>query len=58
MSTDVALSVNGVPVRLTSERWNHIVENHDDMAGYFYEVLETVSYPTWIFEGTDDELIV
>lgn len=26
------------------------------MAGYFYEVLETVASPTWIFEGDDDEL--
>ena len=38
------------------ERWNHIVENHNDMAGYFYDVLETVSNPTWILEGDGDEL--
>jgi hypothetical protein len=31
---DVAYSVDGVPVRLTSERWFHIVENHDDLAGH------------------------
>lgn len=56
MSSDIALSVNGVPIRLTSERWNHVVENHNDMAGYFYDVLETVASPTWVFEGDDDEL--
>ena len=43
---NLAHSVNGVPIRLTYERWYHIVENHDDMASYFHEVLETV-------EGTD-----
>lgn len=25
------VSVNGVPIRLTEERWFHIVENHDDI---------------------------
>lgn len=39
---DVALSVDGVPIRLTDERWVHIVENHDDLAGYYDDVLEAV----------------
>jgi len=52
----VALSVNGIPVRLTFERWNHIAENHNDMAGFYYDVLETISGPKWIFEGDGDEL--
>ena len=34
-SMDVAYSVDGVPIRLTVERWFHIVENHDDLAGYY-----------------------
>lgn len=46
-----ALSVNNIPVRLPSERWEHIVENHNDMAGYYYDVLEAVTTPTWIVEG-------
>ena len=33
---DQAVSRNGVPIRLTEERWFHIVENHDDLAGYYY----------------------
>ena len=37
-----AYSVNGVPIRLTYERWFHIVENHDDMASYFFEVIEII----------------
>ena len=50
---NVVLSVNNVPIRLTSERWKHIVENHNDMAGYYYEILETVADPTFILEGDE-----
>ena len=32
---DVARSIEDVPIRLTSERWFHTVENHDDLAGYY-----------------------
>ncbi|MCX6639519.1 MAG: hypothetical protein NTW14_03435 [bacterium] len=53
---DTALSINKIPVRLTSERWLHIVENHDDMAGFFVDVLETIENPQWIFEGFEGEL--
>ena len=42
---DVSESVDGVPIRLTAERWVHIVENHDEVAGYYEEVLETVADP-------------
>lgn len=48
---DIAYSVNGVPVRLTPERWYHIVENHDDLASYFYDVLETVEKPDLVLRG-------
>ena len=40
---DIVISKAGVPVRLTEERWFHIVENHDDLAGYYDQVLE-ISY--------------
>ena len=53
---NIAYSVNNIPIRLTEERWNHIVENHDDMAGYYYEVLEAVSTPEYILDGDKDEL--
>lgn len=39
---DVANSINNIPIRLTDERWRHIVENHEDMAGYYDAVLQTV----------------
>src|SRR3972149_5724552 len=50
---NVVLSINNIPVRLTSERWNHIVENHNDMAGYYYEILEAVTNPSFVVEGDE-----
>ena len=54
---DIGLSVNGVPIRLTAERWLHIVENHDDMAGYFDDVLEVIDNPELILPGHHGALI-
>jgi hypothetical protein len=28
---DIAISKACIPIRLTDERWYHIVENHDDL---------------------------
>ena len=53
---DVVYSVNGVPIRLTYERWYHIVENHDELASYFYEVLDTVERPELIVRGNKKAL--
>lgn len=46
-------SINSVPIRLTDERWVHIIENHDDLAGYYDEVLDVVEYPDYIIKGYD-----
>lgn len=53
---DITYSVNGVPIRLTYERWYHIIENHDDLASYFYEVLETVENPEFVLRGNKGTL--
>ncbi len=50
-------STNGVFIRLTHERWLHITENHGEMAGYYYEVLEAVYEPEAIYKGSAGELI-
>lgn len=50
-------SKRGVPIRLTDERWYHIVENHDDLAGYYDQVLETVENPDYILSGGGGALI-
>jgi hypothetical protein len=54
---DVAVSVEGVPICLTHERWFHIVENHDDVAGYYDEVLETIENPDLVLRGYRGTLI-
>lgn len=53
---EISYSVNGVPVRLTYERWYHIIENHDDLASYFYEVLETIENPEFVIRGNKGTL--
>ena len=42
---DIAYSINDIPIRLTRERWFHITENHDDLAGYYDDVLHTIEDP-------------
>jgi hypothetical protein len=54
---DRVVSRNGVPIRLTEERWFHIVENHDDLAGHYEDVLETVEYPDVILSGDEGALV-
>ncbi len=52
-----AKSVNGVTIRLPDERWVHITEEHTEMAGFLYDVLETVQEPLAVFEGNEGELL-
>ena len=54
---NVVKSKNGVLIRLTEERWIHITEEHSEMAGYYFEVLETVEEPEVIYEGKMGECI-
>jgi len=53
---DIAYSVNGAPIRLTAERWHHIVNSHDEMAGYYDDCLETVENPDLVLPGTRGSL--
>ncbi len=50
-------SKNGVPIRLTHERWTHITEEHTELAGLRLEVLETVAQPDRIVEGQRGALL-
>ena len=54
---NVVKSKNDVPIRLTEERWFHITEEHSEMAGYYFDVLETVQKPEAIYEGKTGECI-
>jgi hypothetical protein len=53
---NICYSVNDVPIRLTHERWYHIIESHDDLASYFFEVLDTVENPEFIMKGNKGTL--
>ena len=54
---EVARSRNGVPIRLTDNRWSHIVEHHDDLAGYRDVVLSAIEEPDAIVPGKAGELL-
>jgi len=50
-------SRNRVPVRLTEERWQHIVRRHPEMDGQREQVLETLAEPDMIQQGDFGELL-
>jgi hypothetical protein len=50
-------SRNGVPIRLTPERWDHIIDEHGEIAGLQDAVLAAVSSPERILAGGAGELL-
>jgi hypothetical protein len=44
-------SVNNVPIRLTEQRWNHIVESHPELSSLRELVLEAVEEPDYILRS-------
>jgi len=54
---EIAYSVNGVPIRLTEERWTHIVENKPYMRAFYEKVLLAVENPTWVLRGHSGAMI-
>jgi len=48
---DEVRSVNGVLIRLTEERWLHIIEARDELADRAEDVLDTVQSPDWVTKG-------
>lgn len=58
MILNIVESINGVPIRLTEERWyEHIVFNHSYMSGYYNVVLDTVENPQFILRGNNKSKI-
>ena len=55
--TGTVISKNGIPIRLTDERWAHIIEEHCELAGLRLEALECVVEPSRIFAGSEGELL-
>ena len=50
---ETVFTKNGVPVRLTDERWAHITEEHCELAGQRVEVLGCLEDPDRILAGNE-----
>src|SRR5882724_6299195 len=48
MILGIADSVNGVPIRLTDERWEHILDSHPEVASFRESLLDAVENPDYI----------
>ncbi len=51
MVLDTVSSINGVPIRVTEERWEHVVDARPYMQPYFGTVLDTIERPTYVLRG-------
>jgi hypothetical protein len=54
---DEVFSVNGVPIRLTQERWDHIIDARDELEGRSDDVLAVVQSPDWVTRGYRGSLV-
>ena len=54
---DMAISVNRVPIRLTDERWHHIIDGHVDLFNYRDDILHVIEEPEAIYRGRRGSLI-
>ena len=53
----IVSSHNGVPVRLTEERWRHITRHHPEMLNLKEQTLETLTQPELIQQGDYGEML-
>ena len=53
----VISAFTGLPIRLTTERWTHIIEEHPELENKDFEVLHTIEQPEKIYEGNNGELL-
>jgi|SRR5882724_4196755 len=54
---EIAVSRHGIPIRISDERWIHVVEAHDYMAGNLELVIDTLQDPDAMVAGSQGELI-
>jgi hypothetical protein len=57
MILGTAYSVNGVPIRLTDERWEHILYRRPEMASFMETILDAVRDAEYILRGYKGTLI-
>ena len=54
---EILYSINSVPIRLTEERWEHIVNNKPYMERYHETMFEAIENPNWVLRGYAGSLI-
>ena len=54
---EIVYSRDGVPIRLTDERWAHIIEGHNELAGMRFDVLEAVAEADRVLQGRAGECL-
>lgn len=57
MVIGTARSINGVTIRLTDERWEHVLDVRPFMNGYEEDVLDTVENPELILRAAGGVLV-
>ena len=57
MTDAIAISVNGVPIRLTDERWRHIIQEHPELAVMKASIADVVEMPDSIHAGREATLM-
>ena len=51
MVLDTVSSINAVPIHVTEERWEHVVDTRPYMQPYYGTVLDTIERPTYVLRG-------
>lgn len=57
MILETVFSINGVPIRPTEERWEHVVDEHPYMTSYYEAMLAAVEQPQYILRGRKAVLV-
>ena len=50
-------SVNGTFIRLTAERWAHILEEHPELTQLKLDILDAIRNPDKVVAGNADEIL-
>jgi len=53
----ISFSKNGVPVRITEERFDHISRNHPELKNRLNELAETINDPDIVQKGDAGDLL-
>ncbi|WP_111670027.1 hypothetical protein [Algoriphagus litoralis] len=53
----IVYSFDKIPIRIPTERWEHVILGHPEMIDFEIEVFETLSNPDVVFEGNNLEKI-